>query len=224
MATKVNVYNLKGDVTGSVNLPEIFEIEPNEDLLSQYVRVYLANQRQGTRDTKDRSEVSGKARKPWKQKGSGNARHGSRKAPSWRGGGVAHGPKPQNFSLKMSKSMKFSALISAYAKQKENCVILENADLEEVKTKSVSEFIKKAGFAKNVLFITADVQKNLVMSSRNISIVKVSNAAVINAYDLLKYRNIVIEKKVLEMMQDATGVTEETSVEVKKVKKESTKK
>lgn len=201
MSLNAKIYNLTGEVVGNIDLPEIFEVTPNDQLLSQYVRVYLANQRHGTRDTKDRSDVSGRARKPYKQKGTGSARHGSRKAPSMRGGGVAHGPKPANFSLKMSKSMRTSALVSAYASQKDSVIILEDSTIKDVKTKTVTGFINKAKLVKSVLFITSVSNGNLVLSSRNIQNVKIITAANVSAYDVLKYRNIVVEKAVIESME-----------------------
>jgi large subunit ribosomal protein L4 len=206
MATNVNVYNLNGEVIEKVDLPEIFDIVPNDILLSQYVRVYLANQRQGTRSTKDRSQVNGRAKKPHKQKGTGSARHGSRKAPSMRGGGVAHGPRPQNFSLKMSKTQRFNALVSAYAKRKENCYVLSDSNIEIAKTKTVVNFLDKVNLNNSTLFVTTGVQKNLVLSSRNVQKVSVVTAATVNPYELMKATNIVIEKSVLDLMHSPSEV------------------
>lgn len=205
MAKKVNVYNLEGEVTGSITLPKVFETEANAQLLSQYVRVYLANNRQGTRDTKDRSEVSGKARKPYKQKGTGHARHGSLKAPSMKGGGIAHGPKPANFSLKMSKIMRKRALESAYGMKAEECIVLESADLTEAKTKNLVNFLDKAEIDNKVLFITSDVQKNLVLSARNIPGVEVKVWDKVNAYDVLNSGKVVLEKNVIESLENKLG-------------------
>ena len=193
----ISIYNIKGESIDKMSLPAIFETEPNDQLMAQYVRVYLANQRQGTRDTKDRSEVNGKAKKPYKQKGTGHARHGSLKAPSMKGGGIAHGPKPYDFSLKMSKMMKKGALISALAKQKSSIKVLDSAKMEATKTKDVLNFLLKSESSNKVLFVTKEKQMNLVKSSRNLKNAKVSVVSDINAYMILNCETIVLEKDAL---------------------------
>lgn len=209
--SKANLYNLSGSMVGDVELPDIFDNIPNEQLLAQYVRVYLANQRQGSRDTKDRSEVSGKAKKPYKQKGTGRARHGSLKAPSMKGGGVAHGPKPANFSLKMSKTMKKLALISAFSKQKDGIKILESAKVEEIKTKLIKNFLTKADIKGSSLFITLDKQDKLVLSSRNLLKTQVSTVTGLNPYLLLHSKTLIIEKSALERISQLKNLKTQSS-------------
>ena len=195
--SKVNIYNLSGEVKGEIELPEIFNSTPNEQLIAQYIRVFLANQRQGTRATKDRSQVRGNAKKPYKQKGTGRARHGSLKAPSMKGGGIAHGPHPANFSLKMSKMMKKNALISALAKQKDNIKVLESGDLEKTQTKLLKEFLKVTDIQESSLFVTHEKRSNLVLSSRNLSKTAVTTVTGLNPYLLLNSKTLIIEKDAL---------------------------
>lgn len=216
----VKVYNLKGVSVGEVSLPELFDATPNNQVLAQYARVFLANQRQGTRSTKDRSEVRGHARKPYKQKGTGNARHGSKKAPSMRGGGIAHGPRPQNFSLKMAKSMRTNALISALAKQKPNCIALDSAEVAEIKTKTVQAFLTKTGLEGKVLFITGKTEKNFVKSARNLQQVNVSHIQVLNAFEVMNCKNIVLEKSAIEMLAENHSKTKVKAKKEVKVKAE----
>lgn len=220
MSVQTKLYNLEGKDLGEITLPKLFEETPNDILLSQYVRVYLANNRQGTRKSKDRSEVRGKAGKPWKQKGTGRARHGSNKAPSMRGGGNAHAVQPQNFSLKLSKTMKGKALISAYASKKDDCIVLENPVMTEIKTKTLINFLDNVELNDTVLFIVENSDSNFVLSARNIPGVNVVNSALVNAYSILKANKIVIDKAILDTM-NGDKLTEKTEEKKKIVKKAS---
>jgi large subunit ribosomal protein L4 len=203
MASSAKIYNIQGEKVGDIDLPAFFDETPNETVLSQYVRVYLANQRQGTRKTKDRSEVTGRAGKPYKQKGTGRARHGSMKAPSMRKGGVAHGPRPQNFSLKMPKVMKSKALLFSYAKKKDDCIILDSAKLDIIKTRKIQDFLDKTNLNDSVLFVVSGKDENFFKSTKNVPNVIVANVSNLNAYNILSSKNIVIEKNVLESMLEA---------------------
>src|SRR3989344_2069599 len=142
---KIDVLDIKGKKVDEITLKkEIFGIEPNETVLAQYVRVYRTNQRQGTSSTLNRGEVSGGGKKPWKQKGTGRARVGSTRNPIWVHGGVAHGPKPKDWTLKLPKKVKRLALISALssAVEKKKLTVLDKIEIESPKSKLVSEIVK----------------------------------------------------------------------------------
>lgn len=187
----MNVYGVSGDVKKTIDLPkEIFGVEVNPSLLSQYVRVYLINQRQGTVSTKTRSEVIGSTRKIYKQKGTGKARHGDIKAPIFVGGGVVGGPKPKKYEANISKKQKMLAMVSALTLSVQNKAIIGMADeflKEKLKTKNIVQFIKKVGITeKKVLLVLNKVEKNnLVLASRNIAKLKIIDAQSLNPYTIL---------------------------------------
>ena len=204
VSLSVDVFDTKGKTVGKVTLPsEIFGAKINKDLLSQAVRVYLANQRMGTAKTKDRGEVHGTTKKVWQQKGTGRARHGSRRAPIFVHGGVAFGPRPHDFSLKISKKMKNLALFSAFSskvKEKELKVVTGLEKIEP-KTKIMAAVLEALGVAdaKKVLLITPSkdsVFENVNRSARNIGGVQISNSNNLNAHK-------VMDNKLIILMRDA---------------------
>src|SRR3990167_425095 len=207
----VDVYSISGKVVSKLSLPkEIFGVRVNERLIAQAVRVYLANQRKGTASTKTRGEVRGSTRKIWRQKGTGRARHGSRKAPIFVGGGIAFGPKPRDYSLKLPKKMKKAALFSALSLKKNNGEIKVVTGLEKLlpKTKIMAQVVKKLGFDSkkiNVLLITPDKAKNgfenVYRAGRNIEGLKILNANALNTYEVLDNQSIFL-------MKDAVGAVE----------------
>lgn len=206
-----SVFDTEGKVAGHVDLPpEIFNAKINNLLVSQAVRVYLANQRQGTVKTKDRGEVNKTTRKVWQQKGTGRARHGSRRAPIFVGGGVVFGPRPRNFSLSLSKKMKTLALFSAFSSKlkDQELKIVKGLNLIEPKTKIMSGVLKKLGVEDNkrVLLVTPKPDLNLqnvYRAGRNIQNVEISNANMLNAYK-------VLDNKMIILMKDAIGVLKDT--------------
>lgn len=205
---KVNLYNQEGKkLKTRVELnPEIFEIEPNEELMAQYVRVYQANQRQGTVKTKTRAEVSGGGRKPWRQKGTGRARHGSIRSPLWVKGGVTFGPRPRDWSLKMPKKMRRKALFSALSqKAKEGkLLVLSKLNLEKVKTKAMSEVITAlCPGRRKALLVLPELDEKVILSARNLSDVRTIRAQDLNAFE-------VLAAEILILLKDSLGVIEET--------------
>ena len=200
----VSVYNIDGKEVGSIELNDaVFGVEVNEHLVHLAVVSQLANKRQGTQSAKTRSEVSGGGRKPWRQKGTGHARHGSTRAPQWTGGGMVFAPKPRDYSFKMNKKEKRIALLSALSsKVSENkIVVLDSFNLDEVKTKKFAEVMNNIKVS-NALFVIEGENKNVVLSGRNIPTVKVSATNEINTYDVLKYNTLVVTKAAVEKLEE----------------------
>jgi large subunit ribosomal protein L4 len=175
---------------------KIFNIKINPKNLALYVRVYLANQRQGTASTKTRSEVSGSTRKIYRQKGTGRARHGDIKAPIFVGGGVVFGPKPRDYSLKLNKKQKKKALLEAlvYQFKQGNLLIFDNEFLQiKPKTKNLSSFLEKNNLAKEKkLIVLPKMEKNnLILAGRNIPNLNFTSLESLNAYNLLVSQKVI---------------------------------
>lgn len=213
---EAQIFDIKGKETGTVALnKEIFGKKNNPALIAQYVRVYLQNQRQGTVATKTRSEVVGSTRKIYRQKGTGGARHASRKAPIFVGGGVTFGPQPRTFSLSMNKKQKKQALfIALSAKADENAVKVldENVADMKPKTKTVSEFLKAVKLTgRKVMFVLPQVTKNsLVLSARNIPNIEIVQANTINPYAVLNTRQLIFVGDALTKLEEHFTQTNET--------------
>lgn len=203
---KVDIYTQEGEkLKTKIELPNaIFGLEPNEDLLAQYVRVYQANQRQGTAKTKTRGEVSGGGRKPWRQKGTGRARHGSIRSPLWVGGGKAHGPEPRDWTLKMPKNMRRKALFSALSqKLKEGGIlVLGRLELRGIKTRDLKEILAKLPVKGKALLALDTVDEKIILSARNIAGVKTIPAKDLNAYEVLNTRTLILPKKSLAVLEE----------------------
>lgn len=193
---ELKVVDIKGKETSkkvSLN-SSIFGIEPNDHAIYLDVKQYLANQRQGTHKSKERAEITGSTRKIKKQKGTGTARAGSIKSPVFRGGGRVFGPRPRNYGFKLNKKVKRLARKSAltYKAQENNIIVLEDLNFKAPKTKefvSILDNLKVAG--SNVLVVTADNDKNVLLSSRNIPKTKVVSADSLNTYDILNANKVV---------------------------------
>ena len=200
----VSVYNIEGKEVGSIELNDaVFGVEVNEHLVHMAVVNQLANNRQGTQSAKTRSEVSGGGRKPWRQKGTGHARHGSTRSPQWTGGGVVFAPKPRDYSFKMNKKEKRIALLSALSSKvaDNKIVVLDAFNLDEVKTKKFAEVMSNLKVDKALVVIEGE-NKNVVLSGRNIPTVKVSATNEINTYDVLKYETLVVTKAAVEKLEE----------------------
>lgn len=213
-ANIVDVFDTKGKVIGSIELPkEIFAASINKKLVAQAVRVYLANQRKGAASTKTRGEVRGSTRKIWRQKGTGRARHGSIRAPIFVHGGVVFGPKPRDFSLKLSKKMRRLALFSALSQKFKVGEIKVVKGLEKIKpkTKLMVAVMKNLGLealGKKVLLVLSKSDQeteSVIRASRNIKGVRLLKAAQLNTYE-------VLDANVLLLMKESIPVLEETFV------------
>lgn len=201
----IPVYNLSGKEEKTVSLPkELFEVKASSRLIAQYVRVYLANQRQGTHSTKHRGEIVGTTKKVYRQKGTGNARHGSAKAPLFIGGGVDGGPKPTDHSLKINKKQKQRALLSVLSsKLKENAIAAIGKDIVEMtpKTKSILAMLKTIGVEnKKVMFVVARTQEGMKLSVRNLKKVDMVSISNLNAYSLLMNEKVLFSEEALTQL------------------------
>ena len=202
---KVTIFDMAGKDVGEMDLAEnIFGVEPNKAVLHMAVVNYLANQRQGTQSTKTRTEVRGGGRKPWRQKGTGNARHGSIRSPIWVGGGVALGPKPRDYSYSMNKKTKKNALMSAFsAKVQDNSFkVVNEINLDEYKTKAVLSMLAALETGKSTLIVLPEKNDKVVKSARNIPNVKTAHVGEINVYDLLRYDTVIIDKGAVDKIQE----------------------
>lgn len=206
----VDVYTLTGKATSKMSLPkEIFGAKINDKLMAQAVRVYLANQRAGSASTQTRSEVSGSTKKVWRQKGTGRARHGSAKAPIFVHGGVAHGPRLHDFSLKLPQKMRRAALFSALTLKNQNGEVKVIAGLEkiEAKTKAMVGVVRKLDDSKrrNVLLVTPDKEKNgfenVYRAARNIEGLRIIKADLINTYEVLNTKAVILMKDAVDAIE-----------------------
>ena len=205
---KVAVYNMAGAQVGEIELSDsVFGIEPNEAVVHQVVKAQLANRRVGTASTKTRGMVRGGGKKPWRQKGTGRARAGSRRSPLWRGGGTVFGPHPRDYSIKLPKKVRRLALKSVLSDKVNNgeIVVLEALSFEEPKTKRIIEVLNALNVFGKALVVTADGDINVTKSARNIPGVKPLRADFINVYDLLAYDKLVITKDAVAKVEEVYG-------------------
>jgi large subunit ribosomal protein L4 len=214
---KVPVFNMAGEEVNSVNLPAlIFEAEINRDLMHQALVRQLANARQGTHNTKGRSEVNRTTAKMYRQKGTGRARHGSRRAPIFVGGGIAHGPKPRKYTKEMPRKMRRAALRSALSVKAGNgdIVVVEDVRVEAPKTKEIVKFINRLVEGDSVLLLLSERNENVEKSARNLADVKTLRANYLNIRDLLGYDKIVMPLTALEVITGFLGDGAGIEVEV----------
>ena len=199
------LFNMAGDQVGEVALSEaVFGVEPNESVLHDSVKNHLANCRQGTQSALTRAEVSGGGRKPWRQKGTGHARQGSTRAPQWTHGGIVFAPKPRSYSYVLNKKVKRLALksvLSAKAAQGE-IVVVDKIALDAIKTKDFRSFLSAVKADGKAAVITPEVNEVVVKSARNLPGVTTAPAKLINVYDLLNAKTLVIDKEALAVIEE----------------------
>ena len=198
------LFNMAGQQVGEIELSEaIFGIEPNQAVVHEVVKNYLANRRQGTQSALTRAEVSGGGKKPWRQKGTGHARQGSTRAPQWTHGGIAFAPKPRDYSYALNKKVKRLALKSALsAKAAEgNILVVDALEMGEVKTKTMKNFLNAIGASKSVV-ITPEVNEIVVKSTRNIPGVVSTTAKILSVYDIVNAKQLVIDKAALAIIEE----------------------
>jgi large subunit ribosomal protein L4 len=202
---KVALYNIEGKEIGEVELKdEIFGIKISSAALHMTVKNFLANQRQGTQSTKTRTEVRGGGAKPWKQKGTGRARQGSIRSPQWKGGGVALGPKPRDYSYTLNKKLKRLALKSALTSKvnANEIMVIDSLTMSEIKTKSFVKILENLNITKKAFFVTGAKEENLIASSNNVSTVKTAVVDTINTYDVLNNSMLVIEVAAINKLEE----------------------
>lgn len=200
----VALYNTNGEQVGDLALKdEIFGVEVNEPVLSDVVLMQLANRRRGTHDTKTRSEVRGGGRKPWRQKGTGRARHGSIRSPIWRGGGIVFGPHPRDYSYSLPRKVKRLALKSALSAKVNSgdIVVLDELKLEQAKTRDMVRILNNLK-VDDALLVTAEKDEAVEKSARNIPNIKPLPAAGLNVYDILAYDKLVITKDAVARVEE----------------------
>ena len=199
------LFNMAGDQVGEVALSEaVFGVEPNESVLHDSVKNHLANCRQGTQSALTKGEVSYSTAKPWRQKGTGRARAGYKGSPVWTHGGVAFAPKPRDYSYTLNKKVKRLALksvLSAKA-QEENIVVIDEIKLDAIKTKPMASFLKAVGADTKALVVTAENNDIVVKSAANIPGVLVTFANLINVYDILNAKKLVVDKAALAKIEE----------------------
>lgn len=203
MAT-VTVYNLQGEATGSIDLPDdVFANDKYEHLLHEVVRYQQAARRQGTHATKGRAAVRGGGKKMFRQKGTGRARHGGRRAPQFVGGGVAHGPQPRSYAFKLNKKVRRNALKSAIARRTnaEKLIVFDTLAVPEKKTKPVAALFDKLGI-DSALVVLPPEHDNFQYSARNIPRVKVLGEQGINVEDVLKHDHLILSTDTVNRIRE----------------------
>jgi large subunit ribosomal protein L4 len=202
---KLDIYKIDGKSSGKkVELSDsIFGVEPNEHAIYLSVKSYLANQRQGTHKAKERGEVRGGGKKPWKQKGRGGARAGTTRSPLWIGGGTIFGPRPRDYRQDLTKKVKKLARKSALSHKvkDEQLIVVEDFTFEKPKTKDFQNFLQSLNLTgKKVLLLTKDKSENVYKSGRNISKVKVLEAAKASTYDILNNQILVVQQGAVDII------------------------
>lgn len=202
---KVTVYDMSGNNVGEIELSEaVFGIEPNPSAVHQVIVNYLANQRQGTQSTLTRSEVRGGGRKPWRQKGTGHARQGSIRAPQWRKGGIALGPKPRDYSYTLNKKVRRLALKSVFSDkvQSADLIVVDNITVDGFKTKTMVNMLKALGADKKALIVMPEKNEQVIKSAANIPGVKTALVNTINVYDIVNAEKFIVAKEAVQKLEE----------------------
>jgi large subunit ribosomal protein L4 len=205
----LDVMDMKGKKVDTAELPSmIFEAPIKKDLMHQALVRQLANARQGTHKTKSRGEVRGGGRKPWRQKGTGRARHGSRRSPIWVGGGKVHTPRPRDYTRKMPKKMRRAALRSALSVKaaQDQIVLLDALEMKQTKTKEMAKIIKNLVGQDSALILLPAADEMVEKSVRNLPDSKTLRASYLNVRDLLGYDRVIIPLGALDVIQTYLGV------------------
>ena len=206
---KINVYNMSGNVVGDIELNEsVFAVEYKEALIHQVVVAQLANKRQGTKSTLTRAEVRGGGIKPWRQKGTGRARQGSIRSPQWIHGGVVFAPKPRDFSQKVNKEAKRVAMRSALSAKiaSGELIVLDELTLAEAKTKNVAAVLKALNLDKRTLLVVENDCETVKRASANIAKLTLTNADLLNIYDLVANTACVITRDAIKKIEEAYAI------------------
>lgn len=201
---KIQLINIKGEKLKDLTLADnVWNIEANDIVLKKAIDLQLAATRQGTAKTKTRSEVSGGGRKPWRQKGTGRARQGSIRATQWRGGGIAGGVTPRDYTFQINKKERALALKSALSHkfQDKELMVIDNINLDNLKTKTVKDIMATLKLEGKVLFVTGEDNENLYMATRNLGYAYNINADEINCYDLVNADVVVCDEKAIEVIE-----------------------
>ena len=204
--SKVSVLNIKGEKAKDITLnKDVWMVEPNDAVLYDAIVLSQASLRQGTASTKTRSDVSGGGAKPWRQKGTGRARQGSRVAPNWTGGGIVFGPHPRSYKVKMNKKERRLALKSAlsYKVLGSELIVVDNFALESNKTKEVKNILNTLGATKNVLIVVEELNDKLILATRNLKNVILLASDEINTLDVVSADKLIITESALKNIEEA---------------------
>ena len=207
--SKLELLNVNGEKVKDIKLNDnVFGIEPNDVVLKDALVLYMASTRQGTHSTKTRAEVSGGGRKPWRQKGTGNARQGSLRAVQWRKGGIAFGPKPRDYSKKQNKKVRRLALLSAlsYKAADKELLVIEDIKFETNKTKEMVNLLNKFEIANSkVLLVVDELDDNVCLAARNLGNVKIVLPTEVNTYDVVNSDKMVMTEASLKKLEEVLG-------------------
>ena len=201
----IKVLNMAGAEVGTVELNDsIFGVEPNTAVVHEVVKNHLANCRQGTQSALTRAEVSGGGKKPWRQKGTGHARQGSTRAPQWTHGGIVFAPKPRSYSYVLNKKVKRLAMKSALSAKAAagEIIVIDSIKMDSIKTKDFRAFLNAVKADGKSLVVTPAKDEVVVKSARNIPGVETSMANLINVYDILKAKYLVLDKEALTVIEE----------------------
>lgn len=203
---KTALLSLKGEKIKDIKLDDnVWGITPNDQVVYEHINLFMANRRQGTHATKTRSDVSGGGRKPWRQKGTGNARQGSTRAPHWVGGGVVFGPSAnRNYTKKMNKKERKLALKSAltYKANDKDIIVVDKFEAETNKTKDMLKILEGLNATGKTLIVTTELTENLILATRNIADVKLVLANELNTYDVLYVNKIIITEDAVKYVEE----------------------
>lgn len=202
--SKLPLKNVKGDSVGDYEVADnLLVLDKGNQAVHEAVVAYNAHQRAGTASTKSKSEVNGSGKKPWKQKGLGRARAGYKQSNVWRGGYVAHGPQPRDYKKKVSKKVAKLAFARAFSAKVEqgDITVVDELSVSAPKTKEFTAVMKNLGLDRGALFIVDEATDNLLLASRNIQRVELATAKLVNTYQLLRYKNVIITKVGMEALE-----------------------
>lgn len=202
---KLDVFNQTGKKVSQATLSDdVFGIEPNQQVLFDVIKAQRAAMRQGTHSVKNRGEVRGGGRKPWRQKGTGRARQGSIRSPQWRGGGVVFGPTPRDYSFKVNRKVRRLALRSALSSKvaDKNLVLLDALAVEEIKTKSMESVLNQLGLSGKVLIILDSMDEKVLLSARNIPGVLVTTADQASVYELMNFKTLLMTQAAAQHLEE----------------------
>jgi large subunit ribosomal protein L4 len=201
----IKVHNMQGAAVGEVTLSdEVFGVEPNITAIHAVVKNHLANRRQGTQSALTRAEVSGGGQKPYRQKGTGRARQGSKSVPHYTHGGVAFAPKPRSYRYSLNKKLKRIALKSALSIKaaEDKIIVIDSLKMDEIKTKDFRAFLEANGVTGKALIVTPEKSENVILSANNLPGVKTTFATLLNVYDIMDARTFVVDKAALPLIEE----------------------
>jgi large subunit ribosomal protein L4 len=205
---KINILNQTGSKVAELTLSDyVFGIEPHQQALYDVVYAQRAAMRQGTHDVKNRGEVSGGGRRPWRQKGTGRARHGSIRSGLWRGGGIIFGPTPRSYAVKVNQKVRQLALRSAlsYHTSQEQLKVVESLNINEPKTKAFKQLLDSLGVEGKTLVVAKQFTENEVLAARNIPYVAFAEASHVSVYDILNCKNLIITQEAVKTLEEVLG-------------------